>query len=96
VRSHVPWTVLTDPEVAQCGITEADARKRFLNHVEVQVAGWQLDHVGVTEPIDPKVETAQQVRDRVLEAADYVPVERLETTDDCGFAHDDSGSRRSL
>ncbi len=42
--------------------------------------------VGVTAPIDPRIETPQQVRDRVLEAAEYVPVEQLGTTDDCGFA----------
>ncbi|BCK56715.1 cobalamin-independent methionine synthase II family protein [Nocardia wallacei] len=42
--------------------------------------------VGVTDPIDPEVETAEQVRDRVLSAARYLPVERLGTCDDCGFA----------
>ncbi len=31
-------------------------------------------------------ETAEQVRDRVLEAADYIPMDRLGSTDDCGFA----------
>ena len=41
---------------------------------------------GVTDPIDPKVETAEEVRDRVLEAARYVPIDRLGTTDDCGFS----------
>ncbi|MCA1647425.1 MAG: FAD-dependent oxidoreductase, partial [Chloroflexi bacterium] len=29
VRAHIPWTVFTDPEVAQCGLSEADARGRF-------------------------------------------------------------------
>ena len=42
--------------------------------------------VGVTDPIDPVVETAAQVRDRVLKAAEYIPPERLGTCDDCGFA----------
>ncbi|WP_280271710.1 cobalamin-independent methionine synthase II family protein [Nocardia wallacei] len=42
--------------------------------------------VGVTDPIDPRVETAEQVRDRVLNAARYLPVDRLGTCDDCGFA----------
>jgi 5-methyltetrahydropteroyltriglutamate--homocysteine methyltransferase len=42
--------------------------------------------VGVTDPIDPEVETPEQVRDRVLLAARYVPVAYLGTTDDCGFA----------
>lgn len=42
--------------------------------------------VGVVSPIDPHVETPEEVRDRVLEAAEYIPVEQLGTTDDCGFS----------
>ena len=42
--------------------------------------------VGVTAPIDPRVDTAEEVRDRVLRAADYIPADRLGTTDDCGFS----------
>src|SRR6185295_15463367 len=32
--------------------------------------------VGVTSPIDPRVETPEEVRDRVLEAAEYIPFDR--------------------
>jgi len=42
--------------------------------------------VGVIAPIDPRIETAEEVRDRVLEASEYIPVEQLGTTDDCGFS----------
>jgi pyruvate/2-oxoglutarate dehydrogenase complex dihydrolipoamide dehydrogenase (E3) component len=51
VRPHIPWAVFTDPEVAQCGLTESDARKRFTDREEVQVSRWELDHVdrAVTE-----------------------------------------------
>ncbi|MBO0654137.1 cobalamin-independent methionine synthase II family protein [Streptomyces triculaminicus] len=52
--------------------------------------------VGVTDPIDPRVETPEEVRDRVLAAARHLPVERLGTCDDCGFspfADDTSTSR---
>lgn len=42
--------------------------------------------VGVVSPIDPHVETPEEVRDRVLEAADYIPLAQLGTTDDCGFS----------
>jgi 5-methyltetrahydropteroyltriglutamate--homocysteine methyltransferase len=42
--------------------------------------------VGVVAPIDPRVETADEVRDRVMEAAEHIPVAQLGTTDDCGFA----------
>ena len=38
------------------------------------------------------------VRDRVLEAARYIPVHQLGTTDDCGFAPfcDDKSTSREL
>jgi 5-methyltetrahydropteroyltriglutamate--homocysteine methyltransferase len=42
--------------------------------------------VGVIASIDPRVETAEEVRDRVLQAARFIPVDQLGTTDDCGFA----------
>jgi 5-methyltetrahydropteroyltriglutamate--homocysteine methyltransferase len=52
--------------------------------------------VGVIAPIDPRVETPEEVRDRVLEAARYIPVEQLGTTDDCGFSpfSDDTSTTR--
>src|SRR4051794_20923300 len=42
--------------------------------------------VGVVAPIDPHVDTAEEVCERVLEAAAYIPVAQLGTTDDCGFS----------
>ena len=42
--------------------------------------------VGVVNPIDPHVDTPEEVRDRVLEAASVLPIEQLGTTDDCGFS----------
>ena len=42
--------------------------------------------VGVIDPIDKRVETPEEVRDRVLEAAQYLPVAQLGTCDDCGFS----------
>jgi 5-methyltetrahydropteroyltriglutamate--homocysteine methyltransferase len=42
--------------------------------------------VGVIDPLDPRVETPEEVRDRVLEAAEHIPLGQLGTTDDCGFA----------
>ncbi len=58
----------------------------------------QTIFVGVTDPINPTVETAEQVRDRVLLAATYVPVLHLGTTDDCGFAPfaDDASTSREI
>ena len=36
--------------------------------------------------LSPKIETKEEVRDRILEAADYIPLNQLGTTDDCGFS----------
>jgi 5-methyltetrahydropteroyltriglutamate--homocysteine methyltransferase len=47
-------------------------------------------------PLQPRVETPEEVRDRVLEAAEFIPPARLGTTDDCGFAPfaDDTSTAR--
>ena len=52
--------------------------------------------VGVIKSIDPTLESAAEVCERVLEAAAYIRPERLGSTDDCGFSpfcDDDSTSR---
>ena len=48
------------------------------------------------DPISARIETADQVRERVLEAAEFIPLERLGTTDDCGFSPfgDDTSTSR--
>jgi 5-methyltetrahydropteroyltriglutamate--homocysteine methyltransferase len=54
--------------------------------------------IGVTDSIDPRVETPGQVRDRILAAARQLPADRLGTCDDCGFspfADDTSTSRET-
>jgi 5-methyltetrahydropteroyltriglutamate--homocysteine methyltransferase len=52
--------------------------------------------VGVTAPTDPRIETPEEVRDQVLEAFEYIPVDHLGTTDDCGFSpfSDDTSTSR--
>jgi len=52
--------------------------------------------IGVTDPIDPRVETPGQVRDRILAAARQLPVDRLGSCDDCGFSPfaDDTSTTR--
>jgi 5-methyltetrahydropteroyltriglutamate--homocysteine methyltransferase len=52
----------------------------------------------VTDPIHPRVETLEEVRDRVLEAAEFIPRDQLGTTDDCGFSPfgDDTSTSREI
>ena len=52
--------------------------------------------IGVVSPIDPRVEAPEEIRDRILEAIKYIPIEQLGTTDDCGFSPfcDDTSTSR--
>jgi len=71
-------------------------RPRVLRLVRKHSRPDQTIFVGVIDPIDPHIETPEQVRDRVLEAAEFIPLERLGTTDDCGFSPfgDDTSTAR--
>ena len=42
--------------------------------------------VGVVAPIDPRIDTPEEVCERTLQAAKYIPLRQLGTTDDCGYA----------
>ena len=46
----------------------------------------QVCFIGVIDPLNPTVETAQQVADDLVTAANHIPKERLGATDDCGFS----------
>lgn len=46
----------------------------------------QVCFIGVINPQSPVIETPEQVRDDLLLAAKYIPVDRLGSTDDCGFS----------
>jgi 5-methyltetrahydropteroyltriglutamate--homocysteine methyltransferase len=41
---------------------------------------------GVVSTINPRIDTPEEVRDRVVEASKYIPLDQFGTTDDCGFA----------
>ncbi|MEJ7728378.1 MAG: cobalamin-independent methionine synthase II family protein [Polyangiaceae bacterium] len=71
-------------------------RKRALALIREHLQPHQRIFVGVVAPIDPHVETPEEVRDRILEAAEYIPVDQLGTTDDCGFSpfSDDTSTSR--
>jgi 5-methyltetrahydropteroyltriglutamate--homocysteine methyltransferase len=71
-------------------------RRRVLQIIRRYMKPEQRIFVGVVAPIDPRVETAEEVRDRVLEAAEYISPASLGTTDDCGFSPfcDDTSTTR--
>jgi methionine synthase II (cobalamin-independent) len=71
-------------------------RASVLKGIRENMKADQRVFVGVISPIDPHVETPREVADRVLEAAEYIPLEQLGTTDDCGFSPfcDDTSTTR--
>ncbi len=71
-------------------------RARVLKIIRRYLKDDQRVYVGVVSPIDPHVDSPEEVRDRVLEAAEYIPVGRLGTTDDCGYSpfSDDTSTTR--
>jgi 5-methyltetrahydropteroyltriglutamate--homocysteine methyltransferase len=77
--------------------SESD-RGRILELIRGLIRPHQRVFVGVIDPINPQLETANEVCARVLEAAEYIPVGQLGTTDDCGFAPflDDTSTARDL
>ncbi len=76
---------------------EAD-RRRVMKAVAAQDIGDRRIFVGVIDPINPRVETAEEVRDRTLEAAEQIDPSHLGTTDDCGFSPfgDDTSTSRDI
>ena len=73
-------------------------RPRVLGLIAQHMKPGQRIFVGVIDPINPRIETAEEVRDRVLEAARFIGPERLGTTDDCGFSplSDDRSTPRDV
>jgi 5-methyltetrahydropteroyltriglutamate--homocysteine methyltransferase len=71
-------------------------RVRVLKIIRQQLQPGQRVFVGVIETINPRMETPEEVRDRILEAARYIPLEQLGSTDDCGFSPfcDDTSTTR--
>ena len=46
----------------------------------------QVAFIGVIDPLNPTVETAEAVAADLVAAARYIPVDQLGATDDCGFS----------
>jgi 5-methyltetrahydropteroyltriglutamate--homocysteine methyltransferase len=72
-------------------------RERVLKMIRSYMKPHHRVFVGVIASIAPQIETPQQVLERVLEAARFIPVNQMGTTDDCGFAPfcDDTSTTRA-
>jgi len=73
-------------------------RVAVLKIIRDHIRPTQRVFVGVVAPISPRIDTAEEVCDRVLEAAQYIPLDQLGTTDDCGFSPfcDDTSTSREV
>jgi len=71
-------------------------RVRVLKIIGEYMKPDQRIFIGVVAPISSRVETPEEIRDRILEVAKYIPIDQLGTTDDCGFSpfSDDTSTSR--
>src|ERR1700744_5460227 len=46
----------------------------------------QMAYIGVINPLNPRVESPEEVSDALVRAANFIPKEQLGSTDDCGFS----------
>ncbi len=67
-------------------LTGEKDRRRVLAIIKKHLRPGQRIFAGVVSPIDSHIDTAEEVRDRVLEAAEFIPLDQLGTTDDCGYS----------
>ncbi|MFI8520972.1 cobalamin-independent methionine synthase II family protein [Streptomyces sp. NPDC085481] len=72
--------------------------ERVLKIISDQLRPGARVFIGVIDPISTTVETPEEVRDRVLLASRYIPVDQLGTCDDAGFSPyaDDTSTSRDL
>jgi 5-methyltetrahydropteroyltriglutamate--homocysteine methyltransferase len=77
--------------------SEAD-REKVLGTVRDTVPADAKVFIGVIDPINPRVETPEEVRDQILQAAEHIPVDQLGSCDDCGFSPfgDDVSTSRDI
>jgi 5-methyltetrahydropteroyltriglutamate--homocysteine methyltransferase len=61
-------------------------RVKVLKTIKQYLKQNQKVFIGVIDVLNPTIESPEDVRDRILEAAQYIPLDQLGTTDDCGFS----------
>lgn len=73
-------------------------RRHVLQLIRDCMRPGQTIFVGVINPMSSQVERPEEVRDHVLEASEFIPLQQLGTTDDCGFSpfSDDTSTGREV
>jgi methionine synthase II (cobalamin-independent) len=73
-------------------------KQAVLSSIKKNIKPSQTVFIGVTNVLDPRIETPEEILDTILEAASIIPVSQLGTTDDCGFSPfaDDTSTARDI
>ncbi|GAB3988771.1 cobalamin-independent methionine synthase II family protein [Spirosoma daeguense] len=73
-------------------------KANVLSAIKKNLKPSQRVFLGVTNVLDPRIETPQEISELILEAAQILPVNQLGTTDDCGFSPfaDDVSTAREI
>lgn len=61
-------------------------KSTVLQSIKENLRPEQTVFIGVTDVLNPRIETPEEIHDTILEAAEKIPVGQLGTTDDCGFS----------
>ena len=73
-------------------------KRQVLEAIKESLRPGQRVFIGVIDVLNSRIETPEEVRDLILEAAEYIPLSQLGTTDDCGFSPfaDDMSTSRDI
>jgi 5-methyltetrahydropteroyltriglutamate--homocysteine methyltransferase len=61
-------------------------KRSVLASIKENIRPSQRVFIGVTNVLDQRVETKEEIRDTILKAAEFISPQQLGTTDDCGFS----------
>lgn len=73
-------------------------KQTVLQSIKENIRPGQRVFLGVIDVLNPRIETPEEVRDLLLQAAEYIPLNQLGSTDDCGFSPfaDDTSTAREI
>jgi 5-methyltetrahydropteroyltriglutamate--homocysteine methyltransferase len=73
-------------------------KKSVLASIKENLKPSQTVFLGVTDVLNPRIESADEIRETILEATSVIPVQQFGTTDDCGFSPfaDDTSTARDI
>lgn len=61
-------------------------KQNVLQSIKENLRPDQTLFIGVTDVLNPRIETPEEICDTIIEASEKIPLQQLGTTDDCGFS----------